>query len=64
MKKVIEIPYMSSTNDAINFWQNAGYIFKEDFTIARKGEIRYIEPKIQMILAQDAIAFGFKIVEI
>jgi hypothetical protein len=64
-KKVFTWTEGIATVDAIGFWTNAGYNQGKDFRIKMATDGRnVIEPKTQMFLAQDGIAFGFKIEEV
>ncbi len=44
--------------ECVNYWTDAGYRFKRDFTYDKK--THEITAKTQMIIAKDSLEFGFR----
>ena len=61
--KVIQCPANMSQKEVDSFLTDCGYR-KKDFTFVKKNNLLYIRPNVQMILAQDSLALGFKKVDI
>jgi hypothetical protein len=64
-KKVITWPANKTFIEACEFFRNAGFKITRDFQTEKLADGRFgFSFKTQMILAQDGIAFGFKIEEL
>lgn len=62
--KAISCPANMTQNEVHVFWALAGYRKGKDFNFIKKKNRLYIKAKTQMILAQDGLKLGFKIVDI
>lgn len=56
-------PPDKTINACLNFFENAGYE-KSHFGIKAEQDKIYLIPRVQVFLAQDSIAFGFKGVKV
>lgn len=59
MKDFIVCPADKTDEEILDFWVRAGYTPGKDFILQHEKGITYILARVQMILAQDAIKFGF-----
>jgi len=64
LKSVISLPENKSEAEIIQFFSNAGFIFNKDYEFISHKGVLYIKALTQIILAQDALAFGFNKVEL